>query len=143
MLRRRWHLVVIPAIAGLALGVGLTQVLPKRYTSQALMLVERQRVSHDLVEPIINEDLNARIANIEEQTLSRTRLQPIIERYGLFKKAAANQSMDGLVLMLQNAITLTPVKPVVRTRDETIPGFYLSVTLDDPRNAQQVGADVT
>jgi protein tyrosine kinase modulator len=143
MLRRKWYLIVAPAVVGAVIGYGLTRILPKRYTSQALMLVERQQVPHDFVQPVITEDLNARIANIEEQTLSRTRLQPIIERYGVFKKDAAQKSMDDLVLLMQKAVTLTPVEPVVRAKEPTIPGFYLSVTLDDPRIAQQVCADIT
>lgn len=143
MLRRRWLLIVLPALAGAVSGYGLTRILPKRYTSQALMLVERQQVPNDFVQPVITEDLNARIANIEEQTLSRTRLQPLIERYGLFKKDAGQKSMDDLVLVLQKAVTLTPVEPVVRAKEPIIPGFYLSVTLDNPRIAQQVCADIT
>ncbi|MGH9407497.1 MAG: GumC family protein [Terriglobia bacterium] len=142
MLRRRWYLIAAPAIVGLVIGYGLIRVLPRRYTSQSLMLVERQQVPHDFVEPIITEDLNARIANIEEQTLSRTRLEPIIERYHLFAKDAAKSSIDGLVLRLQKAVTLTPLKPVIKTEDETIPGFYLSVTLNEPRTAQQVCAEI-
>jgi len=107
------------------------------------MLVERQQVPHNFVEPVITDDLNARVANLEEQTLSRTRLQPLIERYGLFKKEAARVSMDDLVLLLQKAILLTPVEPVVRPNEPTISGFSLSVTLEDPRIAQQVCADLS
>ena len=142
MLRRRWRLVVLPAVAGLTIGFALTRILPKKYTSQALMLVERQQVPHNFVQPVITDDLNARIANIQGQALSRTRLQPLIERYGLFKGDAAGKSMDDLVLLVQQAVTLTPLQPVVRTKEQIIPGFYLSVTLDDPRVTQQVCADI-
>jgi polysaccharide chain length determinant protein (PEP-CTERM system associated) len=143
MLRRRWYFTVLTALAGLMIGYGLTRVLPKRYTSRTFILVERQQVPHDFVQPIISEDLNARIANIEEQTLSRTRLQPLIERYGVFKKDTAHKSMDELVLLLQKAVSLTPAEPVVRAQEPTIPGFYLAVTLDDARIAQQVCAEIT
>ena len=142
MLRRRWRLVVLPAVAGLTIGFALTRILPKKYTSQALMLVERQQVPHNFVQPVITDDLNARIANIQGQALSRTRLQPLIERYGLFKGDAAGKSMDDLVLLVQQAVTLTPLQPVVRTKEQIIPGFYLSVTLDDPRVTQQLCADI-
>lgn len=138
MLRRRWYLILVPALVGLVIGFGLVRVLPKRYSSRALMLVEQQQIPHDFVQPVINENLNARIANIEEQTLSRTRLEPIIERYNLFAKDAAHSSVDDLVLRLQKAVTLTPLTPIVRTQSDTISGFYLSVTLDNPRAAQQV-----
>jgi protein tyrosine kinase modulator len=141
-LRRRWLFVAVPLVAGLAISYALIRLLPKSYTSQALMLVEQQQIPHKLVEPVITEDLDARIANIEEQTLSRTRLQPIIERYNLFKNSSGDQSMDALVLLLQNAVEITPVKPMVKTKVETIPGFYLSVTLDNPRVAQEVCNDI-
>lgn len=143
MLKRRWYFAVFPALACAVIGYGLTRVLPKSYTSQALMLVERQQVPHDFVQPVVTEDLNARIAKIEEQTLSRTRLQPLIERYGLFKDEASSKSMDDLVLLLQKDVTLTPVDSVIRTKDETIPGFYLAVTLNEAHIAQQVCADIT
>lgn len=143
MLKRRWYFAVFPALVCAMIGYGATRVLPKSYTSQTLMLVERQQVPHDFVQPVVTEDLNARIAKIEEQTLSRTRLQPLIERYGLFGKEASAKSMDDLVLLLQKDVTLTPVDSVIRTKDETIPGFYLAVTLNDPRIAQQVCADIT
>jgi polysaccharide chain length determinant protein (PEP-CTERM system associated) len=142
MLRRRWRLILLPSIAGVAIGFALIHFLPKRYTSQSLLLVEQQQVPNTYVEPIVTEDLNARIAHIEEQTLSRTRLEPIIERYRLFKKDAAGYTMDELVLRMQKLVGITPVKPVVQTQDETIPGFYLSVTLDDPRQAQEVCTDL-
>ena len=151
--RRWWSLFLVCSLAGLGIGYGASLILPPRYTSETLMLVQRQRVPNNFVEPLITEELNARIASIQEQTLSRTRLQPIIERYGLFQKQASKfaidrlinpskLTMDGLVNRLREAISLTPLKPIISSRDETIPGFSLAVTLDDPRTAQQVCADV-
>jgi polysaccharide chain length determinant protein (PEP-CTERM system associated) len=91
---------------------------------------------------VITEDLNERVENISEQTLSRTSLQPLVERYGLFKKEASHLSLDELIVLLQKAVELTPIKPIVRSREETVPGFKISVTLDDPHVAQQVCADI-
>ena len=39
-----------------------------------------------MVQSITTEDLNARVASLEEQVLSRTRLESFIKRYGLFKE---------------------------------------------------------
>src|SRR5713226_3413508 len=86
LLRRRWLLILVPAILGPAIAFGISLTLSSRYTSQTLILIERQRVPDSFVKPVITQDLNAQISNIEEQILSRTRLQPIIERLGLFKK---------------------------------------------------------
>lgn len=142
-LRRRWLLILLPALFGPAIGYGVSLLFHSRYTSRSLLLIEPQRVPDSYVKPVITEDLNQRVENIQEQTLSRTRLQPLVERYGLFKDQAAQKSMEELVAMLQKTIELTPIKPIVRSREEIVPGFQIDVTLDDPRVAQQVCADVT
>jgi polysaccharide chain length determinant protein (PEP-CTERM system associated) len=106
------------------------------------MLIERQRVPDSYVKPVITEDLNARMAIIQEQVLSRTRLQPIIERLGLFKEQAPDATMDELIIRMQKAITLTTVKPIAQSRDDTFPGFSIAVTLGDAQKAQQVCAEL-
>jgi len=142
MLRRRWLLILLPTLFGPAIGYGVSLLFHSRYTSHSLLLIEPQRVPDSYVKPVITEDLNQRVENIQEQTLSRTRLQPLVERYGLFKDQAPRKTMEELVAMLQKAIELTPIKPIVRSREEIVPGFQIDVTLDDPRVAQQVCADV-
>lgn len=135
-------MVAVPALLGPAIAYGVSRILSSRYTSQSLMLIERQKVPDSYVKPLITEDLNARIASLQEQVLSRTHLQPIIERLGLFKDDVAHQGMDGAVAHLQKAIELTPLKPIVTTRNQEVPGFYIDVTLDDPQKAQQVCAEI-
>ena len=51
--------------------------------------------------------------------------------------------MDDLVGRLQKAIEVTPVQPMAETRASNLPGFFVNVTLDNPRNAQQVCTAVT
>lgn len=142
ILRRRWLWIACMALLGPALGYGVARVLPARYTSETLMLVERQQVPADFVKPVITEELNARVTSIQAQTLSRSKLQPIIEKYGLFKGAVPKAGMDDLVLRLQKAVELEPITPILSTGDRTVPGFHISVTLGDPRQAQQVCADI-
>jgi polysaccharide chain length determinant protein (PEP-CTERM system associated) len=140
--RRRRLLIIVPAILGAIIVFGLSLVLPNKFESDTLIIIQRQKIPNALVQPVIADDLNARIATLQQQVLSRTRLEPIIKRYDLFK-AESGQPMDILVSELRNAITLTPVKPIVRSRDETVPGFTISVILPSAREAQQVCAEIT
>ena len=142
ILRRRWFLILSLAVLGPLLGYSGSLAFHSRYTSKSLLLIESQRIPDSYVKSLISEDLNMRVSNIEEHILSRSQLQPIIERYSLFKEVAGRQTMEGLVLLLQKAIEVTPLKPIVRSRDETVPGFEIAVTLDDPRVAQQVCTDI-
>ena len=52
--------------------------------SQTLVLIEQQKVPEDYVKPVVTEDLGARLASMREQILSRSRIQPIIEKFNLY-----------------------------------------------------------
>jgi polysaccharide chain length determinant protein (PEP-CTERM system associated) len=118
-------------------------VLPARYESDALVLIQGQRIPNTLVQSIITEDLNARVASLEQQVLSRTRLESIIRRYNIFKENTGGQPMELLVNELRKDIELTPVKPIVKSRDQTLPGFSIGVTLATAQSAQQVCTEIT
>ena len=141
--RRRRFLIIVPAILGPAILFGLSLVLPSRYESDALVLIQSQRIPNNLVQSITTEDLNARVANLAEQVLSRTRLESLIKRYGLFKENRRGQTQELLVDQLRKAIELTPVKSIVKSRDQTLPGFSIGVTLSSAQLAQQVCGEVT
>ena len=141
--RRRCFLIIVPAILGAAILFGLSLQLPSRYESDALVLIQSQRIPNNLVQSITTEDLNARVANLAEQVLSRTRLESLIKRYGLFKENRRGQTQELLVDQLRKAIELTPVKSIVKSRDQTLPGFSIGVTLSSAQLAQQVCGEVT
>lgn len=144
ILRRRIWFVLVPLVLGPAIGIGVAAVLPERYTSQTLVLVEQQTVPVDFVRPVVTDQLNDRLGSMREQILSRTRLQPIIERFDLFKEAGSGVPMESQVAQLRKAIVVTPVQPIVKARqDRDLPGFFISVTLSDGRMAQQVCAEIT
>jgi polysaccharide chain length determinant protein (PEP-CTERM system associated) len=136
---------LVPAVLGCVAVLGVALYLPSRYTSQSLILIEGQRVPDAFVQSVVTEDLNARLATMQEQILSRTRLQAIIERYGLFKNDIKGVPLEELARRLRKAIDLTAIKPVVssRSRDTILPGFYISVTLEAPQVAQQVCTEIS
>jgi hypothetical protein len=91
----RWSKVIlIPALAGLLTGFLLWYAFPAKYTSQALVLVEAQKVSEDIVQPLITEDRVDRIGRLEQQVLGRNRRQPLPEQLGLTKPG---QNIDDLI----------------------------------------------
>jgi polysaccharide chain length determinant protein (PEP-CTERM system associated) len=143
ILRRRKWLIIIPALLGPIIAYGVSLNLASRYTSQTLVLVEQQKVPGSYVEPVVTEDLNARLATMQEQILSRTRLQPTIERFGLYRQDWGNTTMEELLERMRGAIAVTPVRSVVSGRQSGIPGFFISFEAADPRVAQQICAEIT
>ena len=78
-----------------------------QYMSQTLVLIEQQKVPEDYVKPVVNEDLGARLASMREQILSRSRIEPIIERFNLY--AGNKATMDDRVDMTRKAIGINPI----------------------------------
>ena len=95
ILRRRFWLILSCALLFLGAGVGICFFVQSQYVSQTLGIVEQQKVPENYVKPVVTEDLNARLASMREQILSRSRLEPIIERFNLF--SGNNITMDDRV----------------------------------------------
>jgi polysaccharide chain length determinant protein (PEP-CTERM system associated) len=139
ILKRRGWLVLGCAVCLLAVGVALTHILSPQYMSQTLILIEQQKVPESYVKPVVDEDLGARLASMREQILSRSRLQPIIERYNLFSNAP---SMDDRIQMTQKAIGIQQIQSQ-SSQTHGMPGFFVSFKAQDAHVAQQVCGDIT
>jgi polysaccharide chain length determinant protein (PEP-CTERM system associated) len=143
MLRRRWVLIAVLAVVGAPLAYGVSRFLPNRYKSTTLVLVQQPSVPSEIVRPVDTTDISQRLASMQQQILSRTRLEPIIHQFGLYGADINRVSVEDLVGRLQRAIEVTPILPMAETRAHDLPGFYVAVTLDDPRAAQGVCTAVT
>jgi len=143
ILRRRWVLITVLALVGAPLAYGVSRFLPNRYKSQTLVLVEPPTVPTDFVKPVITTEINERLASMQEEILSRTRLEPIIHQYGLYSGDVNRVPPDALVARLQKDIVITPIEPMAETRSQELPGFHIIVTLDNPRTAQEVCSAIT
>jgi polysaccharide chain length determinant protein (PEP-CTERM system associated) len=143
MLRRRWVLIVVLGVVGGPLAYGVSRYLPDRYKSTTLVLVQQPSISREIVNPLDTTDIGQRLAGMQQQILSRTRLEPIIRQFGLYPADVNRASMEELVSRLQKSIEVTPIKPMDETKARELPGFNVAVTLDSARAAQQVCTAVT
>ena len=139
ILKRRWWIIAIPAIIFPAVGFGISYLVQPQYMSQTLVLVEQQKVPESYVKAVVTEDLNGRLATMKEQILSRSRLQPIIERFNLF--ANGKMSMDDRIDMTRKNIGITPIQSEI-ARTNGLPGFYISFKANDARTAQLVCGEI-
>jgi polysaccharide chain length determinant protein (PEP-CTERM system associated) len=143
VLRRYWWILPISTVLLTAVGWVAAKVLPKRYTSQTMVLVEQPSVPTKYVEPVVTEDLNHRLATMQEQILSRTRLEPIIEKLNLYSSDRDHVHVDDLVERLRGSVTIKPVEAMQGTGPHQLPGFYIAATFDNPLVAQQVCTEIT
>jgi polysaccharide chain length determinant protein (PEP-CTERM system associated) len=143
ILRRRWPIILAFSVLGCALGFAALHFLPKRYTSQTLVLVQQPTVPGDYVKPVVTEGTGERLATMQQEILSRSRLEPIIRQFGLYGEEVNRAPMEDLVAHLRKAITVTPVAPMAETRAQGLPGFTVSVDFNEPHMAQQICSAVT
>src|ERR1700723_1833681 len=139
ILKRRWWILAIPAIIFPIVGYGITFLVKPQYVSQTLVLVEQQKVPESYVKAVVTEDLSGRLASMKEQITSRSRLQPIIERFNLF--AGGGLSMDDRIDMTRKNIGITPIQSEI-ARSNGLPGFFISFKANDARTAQLVCGEI-
>lgn len=140
--RYGWVLPVSILTCG-AIGISAAYLLPKKYTSQTVVLVAKPTVPTEYVRPVVTEDLSRRLASMKEQILSRTRLEPVINKFDLYHKDREKAHMEELVDRLRSGIEIAPLAPMAGTEDRSMPGFSVSVTFDNPQLAQQICTSVT
>src|SRR5579864_1326143 len=150
MLRRRAKIILIPMLLAPLAGFLVSYAFPAKYTAQSLILVEGQKVPESMVQPVVSEDLTARIATLQQQVLSQSRLQPVLEK--LYPNKSP-QEIGGMIDAIRLSMNVEPVltslsaignagrppKPV----QSPVPGFYVNYTAPSPREAQQICNELT
>src|SRR5438876_9278095 len=130
-LRRRLTGIIIPALVALFAGFLISYAFPAKYTSQSLVLVEEQKVPQGYVKSVVTEDLTQRIATLQQQVLSRNRLQPMIDRLGLAK---GGKNLDDVIDDIRQNVAIEPVETELSVASSTkkrpgqsnVPGFYVN-----------------
>ena len=143
ILRRRWLIIVFLAVVGCGLGYGVTHFIPKKFTSTTLVLVEQPTVPGDYVKPVVSGDTSQRLASMQQEIMSRARLEPVIQQLGLYRDLEGSVPMGDLVDDLRKSVSVAPISPMAETQAQGLPGFYVNVTFGDPRTAQQICSTIT
>src|SRR5258708_14428473 len=141
ILRRRFLLIFLLALFGGIAGFVAARVLPKRYTSKTLVLVEQREAQP--VTPIAADNVKQRLATMEQQMLSTAGLEPVIRDFDLYERDINRLPMEDLVERLRQSITITAVAPMAETRAQNLPGFTISVVFENPQIAQKICAMIT
>src|SRR5580700_9064921 len=137
--RRRHMHFLIPLLVGWALVWAPSWVLPPRYKSTTLILVEQPTMPKDYVTPNVNDDLQDRMQSITQQILSRTRLLHIIDELNLYAADRSRHTPDELVERMRKDIQIE----LVRDARNQITAFNVYYWSRDPYVAQQVTSELT
>ena len=141
--RRRWW-ILIPVFLVWAAVWGIGWLLPETYQSEALILLEQPSVPNQFVTPNVNATVQDRLQTIQQQILSRTRLQAIINRYHLYPEP------HGARIILEAGDPIEKMRKDIDIEFVTAPGhsdqftaFKMRYTAKSPALAQKVNEDLT
>jgi uncharacterized protein involved in exopolysaccharide biosynthesis len=135
--------------------LGVVLELPKTYRSETTILVEPQKVPSEYVKATVTIDVNDRLQTISQEVLSRTRLQKIIDQFGLYRTTSrgekvmrsltegSQETQEDLIEMMRKDITLEPAETIVNQegpagREHELAAFKIAYQGRDPALAQQV-----
>jgi polysaccharide biosynthesis transport protein len=138
--RRRHIYFLVPVFVGWMLVWGISWILPARYKSSTLILVEQPTMPENYVAPNVTDNLQDRLQSITQQILSRTRLLMIIEKLNLYSGADTIKNQDDKIEKLRKDIGIDLVRD---TRNNEITSFRVSFSSHNPVLAQKVTNELT
>lgn len=134
---RKW-LIIGPAILGLIAAAALIFVLPTKYESGAILLVQAPSLPTDIVGGQ-EQAVAQRIEAIRQKIINRPALIELIQKNDLYADQRRSKPLSGIVEEMRQAITMTPetVDLGGQNRDQTI-AVRLAYTYDNPVKVQAV-----
>jgi polysaccharide biosynthesis transport protein len=137
--QRKW-LFLVPALAGLLLGIAAAYLLPVTYQSRAVLLVEAPALPDTVALDVSGlEIIDQRMARIRQQLLSRQALIEIIQRNNLYTTELKIKTLSEVMDDMRDAIQITPVTANLQSNSQrsTI-AFSMSFDYSDPIKTQAV-----
>lgn len=140
VLRHRW-LVILCAFVLWAAGLGASLLVPKKFRSDTVILIEPQNVLPQYVTPNVAIDLQQRMQSLTQQILSRTRLVKIMDAFHLYGQQPNQEAADALVQRMRDDINIELIKG--NGRGDDISAFKVSYSAQSPEIAQSVLGQIT
>ncbi len=140
--RRRWY-ILLPVFACWAIAWAGSWLVPSTFQSEALILVEQQKVPEQYVVSNVTVNLQDRLQSMTQQILSRTRLQSTINRFHLYethRRGAFTQAGDPVEQMRKDIIIELVEAP---GHSGQLTAFKIRYSAGTPQLAQQVNSELT
>lgn len=104
---RRKELLIIPAFAGLILGVCAGVILPPKYKSETVILVQEGKSDNPLFSELaVSTTISQRMAGLRESILGWNSLAELVKRLNLDQDVKNKKEYEELIRALKNDIRL-------------------------------------
>ena len=137
-LKRKW-MIILPT---LAIGIAIAFVvfrLPDIYESSTLIVVKPSTLPNSVVPMITEETLTRELASISRVVTSRSSLQPLVEKYDLYKEERRRgEAMEVIIEEMRKGIKVE----VNTSRNDITNAFNITFRGRDPKTTQAVAAEL-
>ncbi len=132
---RRKEMFIFPAFAGLIIGICSGIILPKKYMSSTVLLVEEGKSDNPLFEKLaVSTTVGQRMSSISESMLGWNSLVKLVKRLNMDKDVKSPQELEGLILGIRKNIVIKMKGPNI---------IDLSYVGDTPELTQAVVKNIT
>ena len=132
---RRKELIVISAFIGLVFGICSGTVMPKKYKSSTVILVQEGKSDNPLFDKLaVSTTVEQRLIGIRESILGWNSLSELVKRLDLDKDVETKAELEYLIKGIKKNMK-------IRLRGGNI--LYLSYVGEDPEETQQIVKNVT
>jgi polysaccharide chain length determinant protein (PEP-CTERM system associated) len=138
--QKRW-LIMSLLVFGWLLGTALGRLLPPKYRSETVIMIEQQKVPDYLVEPNISMSAQQqKLQSTTKQILSRTRLLALIDKFNLYQSNGEARDLDALAEQMRKNIKIDLMEtPGMHGQ---LDAFQVSFSAPDPYLAQKVTTEI-
>src|ERR1041384_1721180 len=136
--KRKW-MILLPTLAvGLAIAYVVYR-LPDTFESTTLIVVKTSTLPNSVVPTITEETLTRELASISQFVTSRSSLQPLVEKYDLYKdERRRGEAMEVIIEQMRKQIKVE----VNTSRNDITNAFNIAYRGRDPKTTQAVASEL-
>ncbi len=129
ILRKRWWMTILPTVIGLAGAALYAYSLPNQFRSETLIMVTPQQIPETYIRSFGGQRMEDRLASLQQQILSRTRLERVVTDFNLYPEQRRQMPMEDVIELMRRDIDARAIRGDV---------FALRYTSSSARSAKEV-----
>jgi polysaccharide chain length determinant protein (PEP-CTERM system associated) len=138
--RRKWA-IISSIILSLTAAATFCALATKYYRSEALILVEEQKISQEYVKGVVDPGFEERFFAIQKQIMSRQLLGEIIDEFKLYPDIMEQKGPKAALTTMTKAVAVEMIDKVPGakfTTRKSVDAFTISFSYPDPTTATEV-----
>ena len=138
VVRRRKWLAVLTFAGVFTAVVSVVTFLPDFYRSSATVIIDRQQIPEEFVKATVTSAVETRLQTISQEILSRSRLEGLINRFGLYNDLKKHLQLEAVIERMRQDIRLELKQVERRGPEGATVAFNISFSGKDPQTVALV-----